>query len=145
MRTHFQVPLAALLLTSFASLALADGVPATQWAKDCVAHRLINPLVKQEKSRSRFSREGPPPSERRVNVVEAEFRKDQSGREFIPYEVDARYGEDWHPSLKGCVYRGTGNVFVEIGDEYRPAAFILGKDVAAVPGACQGPKAQDPA
>jgi hypothetical protein len=35
------------------------------------------------------------------------------------------------------VYQGSANIFVKIGDEYRPAAFLLGKEVDAVPGVCE--------
>jgi hypothetical protein len=37
----------------------------------------------------------------------------------------------------GCAYRGSGNLYVKVGDGYRPAAFLLGKNVQAVPGACE--------
>jgi hypothetical protein len=128
---------AVLLFSSLAQVAYAEGSSAAKWAKDCVMHRLITPLTKQESQRSRFSRSAPAPRERRVSIVATEFSTDPRNQEFIPYQIEVRYGQDWQSSLQGCVYRGSGDVFVAIGDEYRPAAYLLGKDEAAVPGVCQ--------
>jgi hypothetical protein len=129
--------LAPLFASCLVSLAHADEPAASKWAKDCVQQRLLSPLAQQESKRSSFSRAAPPPDERRVNVLRSEFTKDQKGREFLPFEVSARHGEDWHTALTGCVVRGTGDVFIQVGDEHRPAAYLLGKDVEAVPGVCQ--------
>jgi len=63
---------------------------------------------------------------------------DKRGREFLSFAIDIRYGGDWRENdAVGCVYRHTGDLFVKVGDEYRPAAYLLGKDVAPVPGVCE--------
>lgn len=143
MKSLVKFCLTTLFVPSLVSLAHADEPASSKWAKDCVKHRLLAPLAAQESKRSRFSRAAPPPAERRVSVLATAFAKDQKGREFLPFEVAARYGEDWHTAITGCVVRGTGDVFVQVGDEHRPAAYLLGKDVDAAPGACQA-KAAEP-
>jgi len=129
--------LATLFALGLVPLAHADEPASSKWAKDCVQHRLLSPLAEQESKRPRFSRAAPPPDERRVSVLATAFSKDQKGREFLPFEVSARHGEDWHIAITGCVLRGTGDVFIQVGDEHRPAAYLLGKDVEAAPGVCQ--------
>lgn len=98
----------------------------------------MKPLARQEASRSRFSRERPPPAARRVRVLEASAAKDRSGRTFVPFAVDIRYGSDWSADeIVGCAYRQSGNLFVKAGSEYRPAAYLLGKRAGAVAGVCE--------
>ncbi len=57
----------------------------------------------------------------------------------MPFAVDSRYvGDDWHADdIVGCAYVGKGDLYVKRGDGYRPAQFLFGKVVDAVPGACQ--------
>ena len=56
----------------------------------------------------------------------------------MPFAIDVRFGSDWHENdVVGCVYTGSGSLFVKKGDAYRPAAFLLGKDVAPVAGVCE--------
>jgi hypothetical protein len=143
MKSLVKFCLIVLFVPSMVSLAHADEPAASKWAKDCVKHRLLEPLAQQESKRSPFSRAAPPPDERRVNVLTAQFSRDQKGREFISFEVDARYGDDWHTTYNGCVVRGSGDVLIQIGEEHRPAAYLLGKDVAPIEGACQA-KAAEP-
>ena len=143
MKSLVKFCLATLFVTSLVSLAHADEPASSKWVKDCVKHRLLSPLAQQESKRSPFSRAEPAPAERRISVLATTFSKDRKGREFIPYQVEARYGQDWYPNFKGCVVRGTGDVFVEMGEEHRPAAYILGKDVEAAPDVCQA-KAAEP-
>jgi len=145
MKSFVKFCLTALSLVSMVSVAHADEPASSKWAKDCVKHRLLDPLAQQESKRSPFSRAAPPPDERRVSVLAASFAKDQKGREFLPFEIKARHGDEWYDNYTGCVVRGSGDVFVQLGDEYRPAAYLLGKDVGPVEGACQvkdaGPQA----
>jgi hypothetical protein len=106
-----------------------------------VKHRvdegLLKPLAQKEASRSKFSRERPAPSQRRVRVLEANAATDKSGRTFVPFAVDVRYfNGEWTENLVGCAYRQSGNLFVRAGSEYRPAAYLLGKRAGAVAGAC---------
>ena len=57
----------------------------------------------------------------------------------MPFAIDVRFGKsEWHENdIVGCVYRGSGALFVKVGDGYRPAAFLLGKEVDPVPGVCE--------
>lgn len=120
------------------SLALADETLA-DWVKRRVQDGLVKPLAKQDEGRSRFSRGRPPPRERRVRVIQASATPDKRGRSFVPYAIDSRFGSDeWEKDdVVGCAYRQTGELFVKIGAEYRPASFLLGQDVPAVAGACE--------
>ena len=136
MKSLVKFCLVPVTLSALVSVSHADETASGKWAQDCVKHSLLAPLAQQEAKRSPFSRAAPPPAERRVNVLNTRFTKDQSGREFLPFSVDARHGDDWHTAWSGCVVRGSGDVFVQIGDEHRPAAYLLGKEVAAVPGVC---------
>ena len=63
---------------------------------------------------------------------------DKRERAFVPFAIDVRFGSEWHErDVVGCVYRSTGEIFVKIGDEYRPAAFLLGKKAEPVAGVCE--------
>jgi len=107
-----------------------------EWAHRRVDSGLVKPLAQAEGSR--FSRARPPPRERRVRVTQAATSVDRSGRHFVPFAVDVRFGADWHENdIVGCVYTGKGDLFVKKGDSYRPAEFLLGKNVGAVAGACE--------
>ncbi|HTQ02876.1 MAG TPA: hypothetical protein VMI54_03425 [Polyangiaceae bacterium] len=123
-----------LVAPSLASAAesLAD------WVKHRVDDGLVKPLARAESKRSRFSRERPPPAERRVRVLEASAATDKNGHTFVPFVVDVRYGLDWDENqIVGCAYRESGNLFVKAGNEFRPAAYLLGKRAEAVPGVCE--------
>lgn len=102
-------------------------------------HGLVAPLAKRESESSRFSRGRPPPRERRVRITQASESRDKAGRTFLTFAVDVRFGEsEWRENdIVGCVYKGSGDLFVQRGDEYRPAAFLLGKNVKPVAGVCQ--------
>lgn len=73
-----------------------------------------------------------------MRVLEAELSKDTKGGRFVPFAVDFRFGgsEKWESEITGCVYQGSAKLFVKVGNAYRPAAFLLGKDLAPVPGVC---------
>jgi hypothetical protein len=87
---------------------------------------------------SRFSRERPPPRERRARITQAEVSVDKQGRAFVAFAVDVRFGDTWQQNdIVGCVYRNSGELYVKRGDEYRPAAIMLGKNVGAVSGVCE--------
>lgn len=74
-----------------------------------------------------------------MRVTQATVSRDKQGREFVPFSVDARFGKgEWQQDdIVGCAYRATGNLFVQRGEAYFPAALLLGKKVDALPGACQ--------
>ena len=131
------------MLSSVPSRASADEPSLAAWAQQRVEEALLKPLAKSESQRSRFSRSRPAPLERRARVTQATVSIDKSGRPFVPFAVDIRFGSEWHADdIVGCVYRSTGELFVRSGDVYRPAAFLFGKNVAPVAGVCEAAPAR---
>jgi hypothetical protein len=127
------------VLSLVPSLAWADEPSLVTWTKRRVDEGLVKPLVKRESSRSRFSRDRPPPRERQVRVTQTAVSTDKNGREFVPFSIDIRWGDaQWQrDDIVGCAYRKTGELLVKVGEAYRPVAFLLGKDVPPVEGACE--------
>jgi hypothetical protein len=121
------------------SPASADEPSLAEWAKRRVEEKLVKPLRQSESEGSRFSRGRPPPRERRVRVTQATTTVDKRGRAFVPFAIDVRFGSgEWRKDdIVGCAYRDSGELFIKSGDAYRPAAFLLGQDLPAVPGACE--------
>ena len=119
------------------SLATADEPSLAEWTQRRVETGLLQPLA--ERTSSRFSRARPPPHERRVRVTQATVVRDKQGREFVPFSVDVRFGSgEWQlDDIVGCAYRASGNLFIQRGEAYFPAALLLGKKVEALPGACR--------
>ncbi|WP_394844834.1 hypothetical protein LZC95_48280 [Pendulispora brunnea] len=102
-----------------------------------VEQALLKPLAEKEKERSRFSRARLPPRERRVRVTEATTTRDASGREYVAFSVDVRFGDQWQENdIVGCAYPQSGALFVKRGDEYRPADILLGKNTDPAPAVC---------
>lgn len=125
----------ALALASAPTLALAD--EPVDWALRRVENGLVKPL--NERQSNRFSRARPVPSERRARIPSGHVMVDKESRAFVRFAVDVRHSaNEWHENYVGCVYRKSGNLYVKVGDAYRPAAFLLGKDVQPVAGACEG-------
>ncbi len=118
-----------------ASVAFAGKSSSLDWARQRVQKELLQPLAKRQSSR--FSRGRPPPTERRVRVLSSAPITDAAGHGFVPFAVDIRYGSEWREDIAGCVYDGTGPIFVKSGEEYRPAAFLLGKKTEPAPGVCK--------
>jgi hypothetical protein len=128
----------ALALLLVPSLARAGDVPLAVWVEQRVNKALVQPLAKQESTRSRFSRERPPPRERRVRALQPDASIDKRDKQFVPFAIDVRFGSEWQErDVVGCVYRTTGEIYVKIGDGYRPAAFLLGKSAEPVAGVCE--------
>jgi hypothetical protein len=126
----------AFALSSVPSRASADDPSLVAWAEQRVEEGLVRPLANSEGSR--FSRSRPPPRERRVRVIQATASVDKSGRAFVPFAIDVRFGSEWRKDdIVGCAYRQSGELFVKRGDGYRPAAFLLGKNVEPVAGVCE--------
>lgn len=118
------------------SLVWADEPSPVEPARRRVEEGLVKPLAKQEGSR--FSRSRPAPRERRVRVTQATAVVDKGGRAFLPFAIDVRFGSEWRKDdIVGCVYRRDGGLFVRMGDAYRPAELLLGKNVEPVPGVCE--------
>ncbi|HKA87618.1 MAG TPA: hypothetical protein VKE22_08130, partial [Haliangiales bacterium] len=135
--------LALFAFATFAPTLLASPAAAEEphaadakSAAAVVQRVLIRPLAAKEDDQSRFSRARLPAQERRVRV-DGETHVDASGKEYLTFAVDARHGllpansdEGWRrDAITGCVYVDGGDVFVKSGDKYRPAAFLLGKNV----------------
>ena len=111
------------------------------WTQRRVEDGLVKPLAQSEDSR--FSRMRPPPRERRVRVLQSTLSRDKNGRAFVGFAIDVRFGSEWRrDDIVGCVYRESGDIFVKKGDAYRPAAFLLGKNVEPVAGVCQAAAAR---
>ncbi len=131
-----------LALSLVPSLALADDSLASS-VKHRVEETLVKPLAEKEQERSRFSRARIPPRERRVRVTQTTATVDASGREFVPFVVDVRFGDEWKENdIVGCAYTKNGALFVKRGDEFRPAEILLGKSVDPAPGVCVPGKAR---
>lgn len=127
----------AFALSSVPSLAWGDEPSLTEWAQRRVGEGLLQPLAAREGG-SRFSRSRPMPRERRVRVIQATTSLDKAGHAFVPFAIDVRFGSEWRENdIVGCVYRGSGKLFVKSGEQYRPAAFLLGKNVEPVAGVCE--------
>ncbi len=126
-----------LALSLAPTLASADEPTLAEWAQARVQDGLLKPLASLEVRR--FSRARPPPHERRVRVTQTSAAKDGKGRAFVPFAIDVRWGADeWHEDdIVGCAYVGNGKLYVKRGDEYRPAAFLLGKNEEPVTGVCE--------
>lgn len=125
------------MLSVVPSLATAAEPSLVEWTQRRVETGLLQPLA--ERSSSRFTRSRPPPRERRVRVDQATPSRDKQGREFVAFSVDVRFGNgEWQrDDIVGCAYRASGNLFIQRGEAYFPAALLLGKKVDALPGACQ--------
>jgi hypothetical protein len=119
-------------------------------AEALVHSELLEPLVAKEVGRGRFSRGRLPAQERRVRLLDEQARTDTRGDAFVTFAVDARHGyrsgdeSQWRKAtITGCVYPGSSKVFVKKGTQYRPAAFLLGKNLkAAAAGTCEAGPAQ---
>jgi hypothetical protein len=73
-----------------------------------------------------------------VRITGSTPSSDKSGRPFLPFAIDVRFGSEWRENdVVGCVYTSKGSIFVKRGDAYRPAAFLLGENVEPVPGVCE--------
>jgi hypothetical protein len=147
----------ALLLfshTTFAEPTAASGSPPAantaqaRTAEALVSRELTQPLAAKESKHSKFSRAAMPAAERRIRILDEQATQDAAGNRFVRFAVDARHGffgpgEDddsrWQlATITGCAYLDRSQVFVKKGDEYRPAAFLLGKNVkAAAATTCQ--------
>ena len=127
-----------LVLSLVPSLASADEPSLAERAQRRVETGLVKPLAEQE-TPSRFSRARPAPRQRRVRITDTTATLDKSGRAFVPFAIDVRFGgSEWRENdIVGCVYSASGDLFVKKGDAYRPAAFLLGKNVEPVAGVCE--------
>jgi hypothetical protein len=133
----------ALLLFARTTLAESDGSiaptapPEVRTAQNMVYRDLIGPLAEKEGGRSKFSRASIPGTQRRVRVVDAAIHMDALGHAFLRFAVDETRGfaeMGWtNNTITGCVYVFTNDIFVKKGEEIRPAALLLGKNLKAAP------------
>jgi hypothetical protein len=122
-------------------LAPADEPTIAERAQLRVETGLVKPLAERESTR--FSRARPAPRERRVRITSTTVSTDKSGRPFLSFAIDVRFGSDWRENdIVGCVYTPNGHIFVKRGDSYRPAAFLLGENVEPVAGVCEAAPAR---
>lgn len=141
LRSLSKASLFAFAVSLVPSLVLADEVNLVDRTQHIVEDGLLKPLAAQESHYSRFSRGRPVPHERRLRVTQTSAAFDKSGRSFLSFAVDIRYGGsggEWRENdIVGCAYTQDGKLFVKMGDEYRPASVMLGKDEAPVTGVCE--------
>ena len=129
----------ALALSLIPSAATADEPTPAQQCEKRVREGLVAPLTAYEADRSKFSRARLPPQERRVRITQAAPSVDTSGRQFMTFAVDVRFGKDeWRENdVVGCAYTKSGDLFVKRGEEFRPATILVGKPGDAVAGVCK--------
>jgi hypothetical protein len=127
------------LAPSFASADEPTPTPAQQQCEKRVREGLVAPLADYEASTSRFSRARLPPRERRVRITQVTPTVDAGGRPFMAFAIDARWGTgEWHENdIVGCAYTTSGDIFVKRGDDFRPAAILLGKPADPASGVCK--------
>jgi hypothetical protein len=131
----------AFALSSIPSPATADEPTIAERAQLRVETALVKPLAERESNR--FSRSRPAPRERRVRITSSTLSTDKSGRAFLPFAIDVRFGSDWRENdIVGCVYTPNKGIFVKRGDSYRPAAFLLGENLDPVAGVCEAAPAR---
>jgi hypothetical protein len=131
----------AFALSSIPSLAPADEPTIAERAQLRIETGLVKPLAERESNR--FSRARPAPRERRVRITSSTLSNDKSGRPFLPFAIDVRFGSEWRENdIVGCVYTPNRDIFVKRGDSYRPSAFLLGENVEPVAGVCEAAPAR---
>lgn len=114
---------------------MADESSLAEKVKRLVQHELIDRLILSDGPT--FSRARAVPRERRVRVLQTVASVDRAGRAFVPFAIDVRHGSRWREDdTTGCAYVQTGALYVKLGDEYRPAAALLGRAVDPVAGVC---------
>lgn len=136
-----------LVLTLFASAAFAQTRPAlsseTKKAVSAmVQDQLLKPLARAQSKRSRFSRMAPMPVVRRVRVTDDVTYTDARGRPFVRFAVDTHSARNedgaWsNDAMSGCAYPNSGKVFVQSGDDFIPAANLLGSEQESQESACR--------
>ena len=109
-------------------------------AKAVLEKELLTPLAVKERKHSRLSRSRLPPLARRARIVDSAAHTDARGEAFVAFAVDDQHGyvafddgpseASWRKDvIVGCVYPERGEVFVRIGNDYRPGSLLLGKSV----------------
>lgn len=76
-----------------------------------------------------------------MRVLDQKPQQDSAGNAFFAFAVDARHGwgeatdeASWSKAaITGCVYPGSGEVFIKRGNAFHPAAAAVGKKTKAAP------------
>jgi hypothetical protein len=112
-------------------------------AQGALQAKLLEPLEKKEKSRSRFSRAVLPPRARRIRILDNSAQIDAKGQLFVQYAIDEnrttavdKEGTEaaWlKDTLKGCVYPESGDVMVKRGEVYYASSVLLGAQTPIAP------------
>jgi hypothetical protein len=122
---------------------LADDASLATRMQQHIETDFVKPLTARENDTSRFSRMRRPAQEHRVRMTQTTPSKDQAGRAFLAFAIDAKYigSTDWRENeITGCVYSEKGDMFFKIGDSYRPPSFYLGGGATdPVAGVCVAP------
>lgn len=111
----------------------AEQSPDQRIAQQLVQSKLVTPLSAKESERSRFSRVLRPAPVMRVRLTTPQPQKDSSGAAYMAFAIDTCYGfrptaDCWRKAaLTGCVYPQNGQIFVQRGADYYPAAVMLGQ------------------
>ena len=117
---------------------LASAPHAPEGVESIMKEKLLAPLAARDEARSRYSRAEPPLAERRLRVLDATPIADGKGSAFVGFAIDARHRgskQPWRPNaITGCVYLGSGEVYVRSGKSYRPATILFGKWLPLAPG-----------
>lgn len=141
-------PPAAPVVAPLAAKAEESPPPATaeqQKAQSLVQNKLVTPLSAKESERSRFSRVLRPAPVMRVRMTAPEPQKDAAGAAYMSFAVDTCYGfrrtaDCWQKAaITGCVYPGSGQIFVQRGTDYFPAEIMLGKRAGQAATVCAPP------
>ena len=63
-------------------------------------------------------------------------------QDILPFAIDGKFaGGEWQENeITGCVYTEKGDMYVKIGDGYRPSSFLLGQTADPVAGVCVTPQ-----
>jgi len=67
---------------------------------------------------------------RTVRILDERARRDLRGAEFFAFSIDERRGIQKvvaQDAITGCVYPGSGDVFVKRGDSHYPVGLLLGQ------------------
>lgn len=131
----------ALALSFAPQIASADEPSLAARMQQHIEADFVKPLAARDQETSRFSRMRMPPQERRVRMLQPTTSLDASKRAFLPFAIDGKFaGGEWQENeITGCVYTEKGDMYVKIGDSYRPSSFLLGQTADPVAGVCVTP------
>jgi hypothetical protein len=125
-------------MVAFLFFLLASAPRTSENPESLIQDKLLAPLAAREGARSRYSRAASPAAERRLRLLDTEPVMDAKGSAFVRFAVDARYGlavelrrdggGRWQQNaITGCVYPGSGEVYLRYGDAFRSAGVLLGR------------------